>query len=182
MSLTVSHCCWLSLTVSMELLHVSQCLPRLLAVSLCLSVQIKLQHISNCFLLSLTVSLSARKLLHVSNCHLWLLAVSHYLYGLIELLHFYHYLPLLLVMSHCLSQCHGVAICCSMSLIVDNCLSLSPRSCCMSFSVSHGCWVSLIVPPVPLSCNMSPMVAGSLSLSLFMPMRCCISLTLSYGY
>ena len=62
MSLTVSHCCWLSLTVfpsAMELLHVSYCLLVLLAVYHCLS--------------------GVMELLHISHCLPCLLAVSHYL-------------------------------------------------------------------------------------------------------
>ena len=60
MSLTIFHCCWLSLTVSstpMELLAVSHCLPLLLAVSP-----------------------GHMDLLHVSHCQRLLLDVSHRLY------------------------------------------------------------------------------------------------------
>ena len=46
-SLTVSHCCWLYLTdspISIEPLHVSYCLPWLVAVSHCLSLLIAVAH------------------------------------------------------------------------------------------------------------------------------------------
>ena len=51
MSSTVSHYCWLTLTVffsAIELLHVSNCLPWLLAVSHCISSPIELLHVSQC--------------------------------------------------------------------------------------------------------------------------------------
>ena len=53
MSLTVSHCYWLSLTLSLsekELLHVSQDLLCLLDVSNCLCVPMELLHVSHCLL------------------------------------------------------------------------------------------------------------------------------------
>ena len=59
MTLTASHCCWLSLTVSpsaKELLHVSQYLLMLLAVSHCLSGPIELHHVSHCLLCLLAMS------------------------------------------------------------------------------------------------------------------------------
>ena len=94
MSLTVSYCLWQSLTVSIELLHVSDCLLWLLAfcprpsgpfellhvchvshcislfvtVSLCLSSPMELLHLSHCSWLSLTVSTCAMELLNVSHC------------------------------------------------------------------------------------------------------------------
>ena len=76
MSLTLSHSFWLSFTVNysaMNLLHVSHCLPSLLAVPQWLS--------------------GLMELLHFSQCLPWLLAVSHCLFGLMELHH----------VSHCLS-------------------------------------------------------------------------------
>ena len=70
----------MSLTVCtgpIELLHASQCLPLLLAVSHCLSWS----SIDAAFLsLSLTVSPCAIELVHVSHCLPWLLAVSHSLF------------------------------------------------------------------------------------------------------
>ena len=69
MYLSVSHCIWLSLTVSpsaIELLHVSNCLLLLLATSHCLS--------------------GPMEMLHVCHCLPSLKAVSHCLSGPIELL------------------------------------------------------------------------------------------------
>ena len=66
MILTVSYCYRLSLTVStsaMELLHVSQCLPWMLAVSHCLSSLMELLHVSHCLSLLLAVSH------YLSHCH-----------------------------------------------------------------------------------------------------------------
>ena len=63
MSLSFSYFSWFSLTVSinsMELLHDSHCVLRLLALYNCLS--------------------NPMELLHVSHCLLWLLADSHCLY------------------------------------------------------------------------------------------------------
>ena len=91
MSLTDSHCCWLSLTVSMELLHVYNSFPWWLLVSHCLFGPMELLHVSLCCslslpaspvplsycmsrnvsygcLLSLIFATSAMELLHVSCC------------------------------------------------------------------------------------------------------------------
>ena len=60
MSLTVFHGCWLSFTVNpsaIDLLHVSHCLPCLLAVSYIVS--------------------GLMEMLHVSHCLPWYFAVSH---------------------------------------------------------------------------------------------------------
>ena len=50
MSLTLSHSCWLSLTVTpsaMDLLHVPHCFPLLLAVSYCPFRPMELLHVTH---------------------------------------------------------------------------------------------------------------------------------------
>ena len=109
MALTFSHCYWLSLTVHIELLHVSNFLLLLLVVPHCLPVPWSCcmsLTVSYDFWMSLPVSTSATELLKV---------------------------------SHCLFQFPGVSRCLSLSSIVAGCLSLSPCSCCMSLTVSYGC-------------------------------------------
>ena len=59
MSLTVSYYCWLTLTVSlstMELLHVSYCLPWLPGFYHSLSGPMELLYVSNCLICLLAVS------------------------------------------------------------------------------------------------------------------------------
>ena len=110
MSLTVSHCCLLSLTIhsgpwscyiSLTFPHscfLSQTVSLVLR-SCCISLTVYLF-----FWLYLTESPSAIELLHVSNCLTWLLAVSHCISGLMELLHVSPCLLLLLAVSHCHSK------------------------------------------------------------------------------
>ena len=53
----------------------------------------------------------------------------------------------------------------------------------MSLTVSHGCWLSLIVSLVPWSCYMSITVSHVCCLSLtvsLVPLSCFMSLTVSY--
>ena len=84
--ITLSYCCWLSLivflvpcscymsltvsSISMDLLHVSHCLPLLLAVS---ASAIEFVAVSNC-------PSGPMELLNVSHCLSLLMAVSHCLY------------------------------------------------------------------------------------------------------
>ena len=87
MSLTVSYGCWLPLAVSlisMELLHVSDCLLLLLALSNFLSGLMEMPHVFHCF----------SWLLAVSHFLLYFLALSHSFSGLIELLNVSHRLSL----------------------------------------------------------------------------------------
>ena len=102
MSLTVSFARLLSLTVSlssMELLHVSHCLPFLLAVSHSHSGHMELVHVFHCLLLFLAVSHC------LSQCHGYTACLSlsnmfaDYLSNPVEFLH----------VSHCLFKFHGVA-------------------------------------------------------------------------
>ena len=91
---------------------------------------------SNSCWLSLTAFPSSMELLFVSRCLLlflavpqcllWLLAVPDCLSNPMELLHVSQCLPLLLAVFHCLS---------------------GPMSCCMSLTVSYGCYLSLTVSP-----------------------------------
>ena len=152
MSLTVSHCCKLSLTVSPSPM---ECHWLLLVVSHCLSNATELldvSHIPECW-----VQYSCCMFLTFFNgC--WLsLAVSS---SAMEVLRISHYFSLLIAVSHCLSKCHGVAVCCSLSPTVagylslfllahvSHCLTLClSQSCCMSLAVSHGCCMSLTVSP-----------------------------------
>ena len=118
MSLTVSHGCWLSLTVS--LVPWSSCMSLTVSYGCWLSLtistsSIELLHVSRCFLIFFVVS----------QCLLWLLAVSNCLSYPMELLH--------VTVSHCFW----------MSLT----LSPVPWSCCMSLTVSYCCWLSLTVSP-----------------------------------
>ena len=141
--LSLSHCCWLSLTVSpieIELLHVSYSFLWLLAVSHCISGPIELLQVFNCLLCLLEVSYflsgpmellhvshclsDPMELLHVSHCLSLLLAVSHFLSGPMELLH----------VSHCLEWLLTI--------------SMVPWSCCMSLTVTYVFWLSITVSTV----------------------------------
>ena len=172
MSLTVSYCCWLSLTVSpipwtccmsltlsyvclqsltICLVKLSFNMPLPVSNSCCLFLTVSpiqwsccmVLTVSNCYWLPLTVSPSAMELLYVSHCLLWLLA-------------FCHSLSLCHKVPPCLKLYLMVAVSFSFSLWsngVATCLSLSlpvPWSCCMSITVSHGCWRSLTFSPSPI--------------------------------
>ena len=150
MSLTASHCYWLSLTVSMEFLHVSHSLLWLLNVSCCPSGPMELLHVSHCCCMSLTVSPSAIELLYVSHCHFQLygvaacLSLSPMFAGCLSLS-----LPLLwiccmfLTVSSSSIELLHAPHCLLWFLAVSHCLS-SPM---VLLHVSHFCWLSLIVSP-----------------------------------
>ena len=124
MSLTVSYCCWLSLTVfpisrscCMSLTVSYVCLLSLTVFPIPWSCY-KSRTVFHCYWLYLTVLI---ELLHVSNSLLLLLSVSHCLQvplnccmslivssNSMELLHVFHSLLLLLDVSYCLYQCYGV--------------------------------------------------------------------------
>ena len=99
MSVTVSHACWLSLTVSL--------ITRSCSMSLTVSC--------GCWL-SLIFSPCFMELLHVSHCLQWLMSVSHSFSGNMELLH----------VSRFHFQFHKVAACLSQFLLWL--LSLSPSA------------------------------------------------------
>ena len=136
MSLTVSYGFCLSLDVSlsvMELLHVSHCLPWLLAVSQCISSLKELLHVSvlyGCWL-SLTVPM---ELLHLSNYFLWLQASSHCLYGPMELSHMVAGMSIPVPWSCwlCLFIFHGF------------CLSVTVSSSAMEIMAVCHCLLSLL--------------------------------------
>ena len=87
MSLTVFHCCWLSLTVSpstMELLHVYHSFPAMVAS--CLSLYLPSHEVPKCLSMSpmvascLSLYLRSHVVLHVSHSLSLLQAVSDYLF------------------------------------------------------------------------------------------------------
>ena len=88
----------------MELMHVSNCLSWLLAVSHRLS--------------------GPMELLHASNCLPWLLVVSHCLGGPMEWLHVSYWLPWMMAVTHYLSRCYGFPESLLLSLMVASFLSL----------------------------------------------------------
>ena len=165
MSLTVSYCCWLSLTISlssMELLHISHFLPWLLAVSHSLTCPMELLHVFHCLLWLLAFSHCHTQCHVLSACHKSSLMVagclslslrSHGVAGSEDFLHVYHFFLWLLAVSNSQFQRHGVAVCLPLSPIVSGCLSLSfpvRRSCCMFLTVSQCCWLSLTILSGPM--------------------------------
>ena len=165
MSLTVSFCCWLSLTFSssaIELLRpwylsVSHCLSQCHGVAACLSLSpivsgylsLPLQShgvvgffslppmVAGFLSLSLPVPRICCTSLTVSHCCWLSLTIP---YGPIELLNVSHCNLLLLAVSDCLSQCHGVDACLLLSPMVARFHSSFPVSLriCMSLTISHG--------------------------------------------
>ena len=117
--LTVSYCCWLSLTF--------------FPVSW------------SCYIY-LTISSISMELLHLSHCLPWLLAVSHSLSGSKELLHVHHCLSLLLALTVSpVSWSCKMSLTISNVCLLSLTLSKIPCSCCMSLTVSDVCWLSLSV-------------------------------------
>ena len=124
MSLTVSHYCWFTLTVfssAIELLHVSNFLIWLRAVSHCISGPMELLQVCSFLLwqLSLTVSPIAMEFPHVSHCLSLLLAVSLFLtVSMVPCS-----CSLSLMVASCLSPSlplYGVAACLSISHMVSS--------------------------------------------------------------
>ena len=167
MTLTASHCCSLSLTVSsgsMELLHVSYCLLWLLHRLRRLPRSLQSLKVASCLSLS----------------PILLLAVSQYLSDPMELLAFSYFLPLFLAVSHCLLYCasHCLLYGCWLALTV----SLVASSCRMSLTFSYGCWLPLTLSYMAACClSQSPIVSGCHSLSLPVLFSCCMSLIISYS-
>ena len=136
MSLTVSYDCSLSLTVSssgIELLHVSHCLPRLLAFSHSLSCPMELLHISHCLSFLLAVSHYLFQLQGVDVC----LSLSSMVAGCLSLSLLSHRIAALPLRSSMVTRClslslwsHEVDTCLSLFLIVTGCLTLFPWSGC----------------------------------------------------
>ena len=171
MSLTISHGCWFSLTVS----------------------QVPL-----CFCMSITVSyLIAGCLLHSVWSHgvSAFLSLSPMIAGFLSLslpvpcsscmfftLSYRCWIPFTVSL---------ISWSCYISVIVASCLSLSAWSCNMCLTVSHSCWLSLQSHGVAtclsllLSVSHCPFhyhgFVACLSLTLPVPWSCCKSFTVSYG-
>ena len=147
MSLTVSHCCWLSIIVfsnSMELLAFSHSLPLFLSVSLAACHSLS-PNVAGFLSLSLLVPWICFMSLTVSYCCCLFLTDSPVLWSCcmslslsyscwlslaislssMELLDISHSLPLQLALSKSPYQFHGVAVFFLLSPIVAGCLSLS---------------------------------------------------------
>ena len=142
-SLTISHGCLLPVALSsspIELMHISHCLPWMIAVSNCLfkshgvAAYLSLSPIVSCCLsLSLlsceVASQTVAGCLSLSLSLLWRCCMS-------------------LTASYCLPLYYGVAVCFSLFPKVFWCLSQSlpvPLSCCISLTISHCFWQSFTV-------------------------------------
>ena len=194
MSLTVSHSCWLSLTVSLvprsatcfSLFHerhaatVSQRVAACLSLSPCYGCRRSLTISSTpwSFLMTLTVSYGCWLYLTVSpvlwSCYMSLTVSYCCLLSLnvapsaMEFLNISHCLPWFLAVSHCgFGPKDG-----SKSLTISNgcwmslTVSQVPWSCCMSLTVSYNCWINLTASRVRWSCFIFFIVSYSCLLSL----------------